>query len=85
MCLTLWNGLFLRFSFCFLSHLFWYSLSFNMGAFQNDCCVAFAPGKLHRYLLQKGTRTVAILFECLPVFHKKLDIQLILQLSGCLS
>ena len=45
-----------------------------------------APGKrVHIYLLQKGTRTVAISFECLPVFRKKLDIQLILQLSRCLS
>ena len=46
-----------------------------------------APGKSVRfaYLLQKGTRTVAISFECLPVFHKKLDNQLILQLSSCLS
>ena len=33
----------------------------------------------------KALGTVAISFECLPVFRKKLDIQLILQLSGSLS
>ena len=26
---------------------------------------------VHIYLLQKGIQTVAISFECLPVFHKK--------------
>ena len=28
---------------------------------------------------------VAIWFECLPAFRKKIDIQMILQLSGCIS
>ena len=36
-------------------------------------------------MLQKVTWTVAVSYECLLVFHKKLDIQLILQLYGCLS
>ena len=36
-------------------------------------------------MLQKGTHTVAISFECLPVLCKKLDIQITLQLFMCLS
>ena len=41
---------------------------------------------VHVYLLQKGTQTVTISFEYFPDFKKKkLDIQMILQLSGCLS
>ena len=38
----------------------------------------------YMYLLQKGTRRVAISFERLPVFRKKIDVQIILQFSGCL-
>ena len=54
-------------------------------------CVAYKQNRpwqmrfVDIYLLQDGTRTVVTSFECLPVFHKTLDIQLILQLSRCLS
>ena len=37
------------------------------------------------YLLQKGTHTFAISFECLPDFCKEVDMQMILQMSGCLE
>ena len=37
------------------------------------------------YLLQKSTRTVKVSFYVFQFFAKKLDIQMILQLWGCLS
>ena len=42
------------------------------------CCV-------YLYLLQEDTRTVAISIECLISCEKLGDIQMILQLSECLS
>ena len=46
--------------------------------------IAHGKRVFHMYLLLKDTQIVAVSFECVPVFRKQLDIQMILQLSGCL-